>query len=104
MDKKLNKCRTDSPKPSVVMRKYTPCKRRVSEPSRYATSPAKRIPPSIASKNGNPARIVSSADVYAPMDIKPALPKEKSRVNPVSTETPKTAIKWMHRVIITPCI
>ena len=37
------------------------------------------------------------------MDIKPAFPKENSRVNPVSTDIPSTAMTLMHTMMITPC-
>ncbi|MPN03133.1 hypothetical protein SDC9_150356 [bioreactor metagenome] len=43
------------------------------------------------------------ADVYAPIDIKPAFPKEKRRVNPVNTDIPNTAIILIHTSVITPC-
>ena len=43
------------------------------------------------------------AAVYAPMDIKPAFPKENSRVKPVSTDIPSTAMTLMHTITITPC-
>ena len=36
------------------------------------------------------------------MDMKPALPKEKSRVKPVSTDMPSTAMMLTHMSTMTP--
>ena len=37
------------------------------------------------------------------MDMKPALPKEKSLVKPVRTDIPRTAMMLTHIMMITPC-
>ena len=73
------------------------------EPRRNAIKPANRAPQRMASRKLNLNCTVKMAAVYAPMDMKPALPKENRRVKPVRIDIPKTAMTLMHVMMMTPC-